>query len=77
MIILEIDNPKTAGKLLKDIRLSHNLTQADAARSMDMLPETLSRMERGVKSISIENLDRMASYYAIDEIRIYPGRKET
>lgn len=70
MIILEINNPKDTGKLLKDIRLSHGLTQADAARSMDMLPETLSRIERGIKAVTIEYLDRIVSFYGIEEVRI-------
>lgn len=73
MIILEIDDTRKTGEYLKKIRLIKNINQADAAKGMGMMPETLSRMERGIKSIGVGDLEIIAKYYGIDEVRIQTG----
>ena len=51
-------------------RLEKNINQADAARDMNMLPETLSRIERGIKAPSFIFMFKAMKYYGIDEVRL-------
>jgi len=70
MKILEINDPKSIGQTMKAIRLEQDIHQADAARAMNMLPETLSRIERGIKAPSFSFMYKAAKYYGIDEVRL-------
>ena len=55
-----MDIRKIVGKRVKEIRTSLNLTQSDLAERAGVGDETISRMERGVQGVTLENLHRVS-----------------
>lgn len=71
MRILEVNNPKNAGVILRELRLDKGETQAHAAKALNTLPKTLSRIERNQKKCTMDFFCKAVIYYGIDEARIF------
>lgn len=53
------------GKRLKDLRLSHNLTQFDLAESLNLSPSTIGMYEQARREPDMETLIRLAQYFNV------------
>ena len=63
---------------LKEIRMARGLTQAQAARDMNLSPVVYGRYENGTREPSILVLTVMADYFqvSVDELLGRPGPQE-
>ena len=52
---------KLIGERLKEIRTALDLSQGDIAERTGISDETISRMERGVQSLTVDNLYKISS----------------
>lgn len=53
--------PKQLGQLLRGQRKSQQLTQKDAAKSVGLLPKTISKLELAPETATIESLFKLMS----------------
>ena len=70
MKILEINNPKNAGHILRELRIDKGETQVHAAKALNIMSKNLSRIEHDQKKVSVEFFCKAAVYYGMDEVRI-------
>lgn len=54
---------RVIGNRLRTWRKERRLLQADAAKALDVQQSTIVRIERGLHSTSLGNLDRLAQFY--------------
>jgi len=54
------DLPILVGRNVQELRKRARLTQAELAERIDVSPEFLSRVERGLKSPSLETVEKIA-----------------
>lgn len=64
---------------LKDMRIDHDLTQADVAKILGIQQTVYSRYERGFQTIPLELLIKLADLYgkSLDYLTGRESRKET
>lgn len=48
------------GKKVKEIRLKKKLSQGDLAKILDVHPTYISGIERGVRNMSLKNIEKLA-----------------
>ncbi len=48
------------GKRVKKIRLEKKLSQGDLAKIIDVHPTDISGIERGIRNMSLKNIERLA-----------------
>lgn len=48
------------GKRVKQVRLSKGLSQGDLAKILGVHPSYISSIERGVRNMSLKNIERLA-----------------
>lgn len=56
-----IHTPKQLGQVLKGQRKSQQLTQQEAAKTVGLLPKTISRLELDTKTATVESLFKLLS----------------
>jgi transcriptional regulator with XRE-family HTH domain len=57
---------KLLGSRVYELRLKANLTQAQLAEKADVSNDTISRIERGLRSPSFEVLERLADAFQVE-----------
>lgn len=55
------------GRELKIIRIRNNMTLEEAASKLGINRETLRRYENSASGLSIEKLEELLNYYAVDK----------
>jgi len=66
---------KIVGNRIKEIRLSLKLSQSELAERADLGNETISRMERGVQGLTLNNLDRVCQALQIPLVSLFDLEK--
>ena len=56
-----VHTPRQLGQVLKGQRKSQHLTQAEAARSVGLLPKTVSKLELDPDTATLESLFKLLS----------------
>lgn len=56
---------KLSGKRIADLRNKRGISQEYLAEKVDMHPKTISKVERGVNGLSVDNLIAMAEYFSV------------
>ena len=72
MIIYDME---TSGKRLKELRKQAGKTQEQVAEAVGLEPGTISRIERGVKGMSIDSLLMFSEIYGVSTDYILKGDK--
>ena len=57
---------KLLGMILKKLRKSKGLSQADLSKEIKILPSTYSRIERGEVEVGFTTYFRLQEYFAVD-----------
>jgi transcriptional regulator with XRE-family HTH domain len=79
---MAVDLPKRLGNRIRHLRNRAGITQAQLAERVDISPEFMSRLERGLKAPSLDTAQKMANalgatlseLFHFDEVR--GGEKE-
>ena len=56
---------KLSGKRIADLRNKSGISQEYLAEKVGMHPKTISKVERGVNGLSVDNLIVMAEYFSV------------
>ena len=65
--------PGKFGPFLRDLRTRRGLTQEQVAEAVGLEPGTISRIERGVKGMSIDSLLMFSEIYGVSTDYILKG----
>ena len=60
-----VDISKTFGKKVKEIRLRKGLSQGELARLLEVHPTYISGIERGIRNMSLKNIERLAKALSV------------
>jgi len=60
--------PRQLGQVLKGQRRSQHLTQKEAAQVVGLLPKTISRLELGTETATIESLFKLLSALELEMV---------
>ena len=65
------------GTKLRELRQEHNLTLQQVADATGFALSYLSQLERDKVSISVDNLERLAQFYAVHMVHFFRAPEET
>lgn len=65
-----------SGKRLKKLRKGKNMTQKELAEVLDIHVKTISKAERGVNGMSIDNLLKVSQFFHVTIDYLVKGDKE-
>ena len=57
------DFEKKVGINVRNYRITHNISQSELARYLNLPKQTISRMENGKRKITIEELEKIALFF--------------
>ena len=62
---MSMDLPKRLGNRIRELRNRAGITQSQLAERVDISPEFMSRLERGLKAPSLDTADKIATALGI------------
>jgi transcriptional regulator with XRE-family HTH domain len=60
-----MDISKRFGKKIKELRVKHEMSQADLAKKIGVHSTYISQIERGVQNVSLKGVERLAKVFGV------------
>lgn len=71
------ESMKNIGKRIRNYREERGMTLEDLANKLGKSKGYLSKLERGIKPINLENLHQIASVLEVDVTDLFPNKEKT